>query len=636
MKKILIFTFTLTLFLTSCSEEEKEIPQKYFQTALVETGSITNSQSYVGYTDSFQSIALAPKVWWKIISLSKKVWDPVKAGEVVATLDAIEAKTGYNSSNEIIKNLETLKVSTSQMFDSQILVMEEKIKQAQIGIEISNIGAKWNEIWVSETKDTVENQLKTIESQIESAQTAIESSILQLENTKNILSQKENDIYSNSKSAITNANILANNIIDFLDNIFWITPANTYKKKDYDIYLWAKKLTVRNQTEWQLEKIIIHFWEIQKNPLEDYEEIQKNLEIYHSFFTNDIRELLKNAYSVFENTVENPYLWENIIQEYKTKISQMQAQNEQIILSVSWNYFLGLKGSLDTIKNFEKEKKSSLDMLEKQVELAKKQKETLKNSKTQISSLWNTQIIDIHTKNEIAKKQTELSENSLKEVKASLESLKKQKQASLSEIDTQISQVISWKSDAGVMIENGKVTSLIDGIITKKFAEVWSIIWAWTPIFMVSNDKNIKIEVTVNDDTLNTLQIWDSIQTEIDGIENIISWTISNIFPSKDTITKKTTVEIKIENPNIKIGSYAKVYFLNTTENVGLIIPNSAIVSKYMLPQVFILENGVAKLTHIKILSQNDSFSQIEWLQIWTHIITNGKENISDGEILTP
>jgi hypothetical protein len=31
-----------------------------------------------------------------------------------------------------------------------------------------------------------------------------------------------------------------------------------------------------------------------------------------------------------------------------------------------------------------------------------------------------------------------------------------------------------------------------------------------------------------------------------------------------------------------------------------------------MLPQVFILENGVAKLTHIKIIQQNDSFSEIE------------------------
>jgi hypothetical protein len=106
------------------------------------------------------------------------------------------------------------------MFDSQILVMEEKIKQAQIGIEIAVIGSKGNEIGVNDTKNINQNQLKTIDSQIQTAQTNIENALLQLENTNNLLIQKENEIYSNSKSSITNANILASNIIDFLDSIF--------------------------------------------------------------------------------------------------------------------------------------------------------------------------------------------------------------------------------------------------------------------------------------------------------------------------------------------------------------------------------------------------------------------------------
>jgi len=77
-------------------------------------------------------------------------------------------------------------------------------------------------------------------------------------------------------------------------------------------------------------------------------------------------------------------------------------------------------------------------MLQKQIELAEKQKETLENSKIQIQSAGNTQITDISTKNEISKKQKELSENILRESLAAIESLKKQKDASLAEIDAQI------------------------------------------------------------------------------------------------------------------------------------------------------------------------------------------------------
>ncbi|MGE4444427.1 MAG: efflux RND transporter periplasmic adaptor subunit [Candidatus Altimarinota bacterium] len=637
MKNILLPIIFSSFFIISCSNENIETPEKYYQTAQVQSGNIMNNESYIGYTDSVHSIELAPKIGGKIISITKNVGDFVQSGEIIATLDGTEAKTGYTSSNEIIKNLEILKNSTSQMFDSQILVMEEKIKQAQIGIEIAVIGSKGNEIGVNDTKNINQNQLKTIDSQIQTAQTNIENALLQLENTNNLLIQKENEIYSNSKSSITNANILASNIIDFLDSIFGVTQANKYKNENFEIYLGARNSTGKNQFKQELENFILTFGEIKKLSGEEKETIKERLEKYNSFFGNDIRQLLKNAYIVLENTVENPYLSQNIIQEYKSKISELQSQNEAVILSVSGNYFLGIKGSLDAIKNFEKEKKSSLDLLEKQVELAKKQKETLENSKIQISSTGNAQITDVNTKNEIAKKQLNISENTLQEAKAGLESLKKQKQASLAEIDTQIGQVKSGKNNAEVMIENGKVTSLIDGIVTKKLAEVGNIISAGTPILIISNDTNIKINVGVPDNILQSIHIGDEVKVEIDGISNLISGNISNIFPSKDTITKKTTIEVKLpQNKNIKIGSYSKVFFNITQENKhSIIIPNNAIISKYMLPQVFILENGVAKLTHIKIIQQNDSFSEIEGLSIGQIIITDGKENIFDGEKLT-
>jgi hypothetical protein len=47
------------------------------------------------------------------------------------------------------------------------------------------------------------------------------------------------------------------------------------------------------------------------------------------------------------------------------------------------------------------------------------------------------------TKNQISKKQQEVSQNSLSEAMAGLEAIETQKKASLSEIDAQIQQVIA-------------------------------------------------------------------------------------------------------------------------------------------------------------------------------------------------
>lgn len=636
MKKIGIFIVFFIFILSSCSNELWQENKKYYQTSLVQTGNTQNEQTYIGYTDSFHSIALAPKVGWKIISITKNIWDTVKVWEIIATLDSLEAKTWYASSQDIIKNLEKLKTSTSDMFESQILVMQEKIKQAQTGIEIAQIWAKGNEIGVWETKETLQNQLKTLDTQIESAQTQIESSILQLENTQTLLSQKETDIYSNSKSALQNADILASNIIDFLDILFWVSWENEDKNDDFEIYLSAKNTAIKYEIEWLLWDTINDISKIRALPTTDHNQIQTTLEAYHTLFTNNIRELLKKTYSSLENSIESTSFTQAMLNDYKGKVTQFQTQNEQVILSVSGNYFLGLKWSLDSIKNFEKEKKSTLDMLQKQIELAEKQKETLENSKIQIQSAGNTQITDISTKNEISKKQKELSENILRESLAAIESLKKQKDASLAEIDAQIWQVKSGKNEASVMIENGKITSLIDGIVTKKIGEVGSIIAAGMPILMVSNDQNLKIEISIPQDVLPFIKIWDEVKIEIEWVSDMISWNIHNIFPSKDLITKKTSVEIRLpEDKNITIGSYSKVYLsTEKTQSEAIVIPNNAIVSKYMVPQVFVLEDNIAKLVHIKILSQNDYFSQIEWLHPWQIIITDGKENIFDGETL--
>lgn len=636
MKYIFLITLFSSLFLYSCSEEKIETQKKYFQTAIVQSGSVLESENYIGYTDSFHNVQLSAKIGGKITSLSKKVGERVTVWEVVGTLDATEAKTWFQSSNDILASLESLKISTSQMFDSQINVMEQKIDSAKTGIEIADVWLNGTQAGYSDTQKITENQIKTIETQILSAQTGLETTQLQLENTKNTLTQKETDIYSNSKNALSSANILWNNILDFLDNLFGITDANKYKSDSYDTYISAKNTNLKNQIKNDFFQIQLKLQESKKLPLGNNEEIKIALEKYNQLFSQDIRNLLKDSYSAMENSIASTTFSDTSINWYKNQITTLQTQNEQVIMSVSGNYFLWLKGSIDSINAFTKEKKSTLDMMEKQVELAQKQIDTLLQTKNQITSQAWWQITEMNTKTQIAKKQKDLSQNGLNEALAGLEALKKQKLASLSEIDTQINQVKSGKEQSWVMIENGKIISLIAWVITQKHQEIGNVVWGGMPIYSVSSDDKVKIEIKVDENILSRIELWKSVKVEIEGVNEIKDGSISKILPTRDLITKKSTLEITLNtSTGVKIGSYSKVYFDIPNDTNGIIIPNSAIISKYMIPQVYILENGKTKLTPIEIVKQNDTFSQVTWVNVWDIIVTNGKENITDGEMLT-
>jgi membrane fusion protein (multidrug efflux system) len=637
MKKIIFLLTISLLIISSCSKEELVI-KKHFETSTVSTWSVLDSSYQIWYTDSFDSVSLWAKVWWKITSINKDVWDRVRAWELIATLDWAEARVWYWSSLDIISSLESLKNSTWKSYDKQIEATMQQIKQLEKSLELADIWINWASSWVSDTKNINQSQINTLKVQLSQAELWLESSQLNYENTKNLLNQKENDIFTNSKNALSSSSILWNNVIDFLDNIFWVTDANKNKNNSFEIYLWARNSWQKNETENLIKKFIIDFRELEKNNknLESKEEIQQSLENTYALFNNDLKKLLSLSYKVFENSVSWVALPDSTLNEFKRNISEFQTQNEQIILSVSWNYMVWLKWSLDNISTIEKEKKSTLDMLKKQIENSKKQIDILRETIKLQEASWSWMITEVNTMLLQSEKQKELIYLQINETHAWIQAIENQKLAALSEIDAKISEVKAGKNEAWVMIDNTRIYSPIDWIIVQKFAEVWQVIWAWNPVFVVSDSSDIKIEISVWENLEELVFVWKKVQVEIDWVSQIKTWTITKILPQRDLVTKRVLLEIKLENNNgdIKLWSYSKVYFEFEDTNYGIIIPNNAIISRYMIPWVYVLQDNKAIFKKIEILKQNDSFSEVIWLEVWEIIITNWKENIFDWEKL--
>ena len=196
------------------------------------------------------------------------------------------------------------------------------------------------------------------------------------------------------------------------------------------------------------------------------------------------------------------------------------------------------------------------------------------------------------------------------------------------------------------MIWNSKVISPISWIVIKKLSEVWQVIWWWMPILIVADETKLQIKIWVSDSIVNNIKAWTSVKIELEWNTKQIEATVTNIYPSKDSVTKKNVVEISITSPQpspwgegvaqVKIWTMAKVYFekKDTIKDDSIIISNQAILQKFMLPWVYVLKNWKAIFKNIEIIEQNDTFSKVEWLKAWEIIITEWKENIYDGEKL--
>lgn len=613
MKKIILF-LVFTLFLFSCSKDVSLPEQKYFQTWSVFSWSIDDYNTYVWYLSWVDSVPLSTKIWWRVTSVFVSEWDYVRAWDLLLTLDSMEARVWYDTSSNILNNLSELKNTTSLMFDDQIKALNEKLNQVIL----------W-ESWIN----TGLSDIKLVsEAQLETALTWLETAKTNLENTKILLDQKWKNIIDNSKNAIVSSVMLDTNIINFIDEILWVTEANKNKNNDYEIYLSARNSSIYNRSKIQFletNKLYLDYKKLYNTEIENKnpsEEILLKALNDGEILAESIKVLLNLTYDVLENSVENVYLPKQTIDSFKQTITNFWAQIEASLITVSWEYFLWLKWSKQSLDDFENTKNLQISMLEKQVELAEK-------NYNQYKLASDSKIRETQTQTKVVSSQVE-------ELKVNIESLKKQKQAKLEELDLKITESLGQRDSAWVMINSWEIRSPISWVITSKMVEVWQVIWWGMPVFIVSDESNLKLDILVWEDSLKNIDLWSEVLLEVDWYDKQLKAKVSLIYPSKEELTKKTKVEVILKNTFwLKIWSYTKVY-LSSVDNFDFtLIPNNSIVSKYMIPWVYVLNNDwIVRFKNIEIIKSNDKFSHISWLKVWEIVITYGKENIFDWEKL--
>ena len=614
MNRIFITILITTLFfLTSCWKAEINESKIYYSTWVVFTWTLDINNSYVWYVKWDKMVNLATKVGGKVSNIYVKEWDKVNKWQLLLKLDWSEAKVWYSSAWNIINTLVSMKNYTKLMFDEQIKSMEAKVEQVKLW-------KNWLSTWLNDTKKITEAQLKT-------AKTWVETAKANLKHTKSVLETKKSHIYDNMKSAIIWSVILDTNIIKFIDELLWVTEENKHKNDSFETYLAAKNTWLYNESKQKFREVNLVYLDYKKYYDENIDWKNPSNDVIFTALkkwektAEEIKSLLSITYDVLDASIDNVYFPATTINSYKNQISTFWTNIEASLLTVSWDYILGLKWSRQNLADFNNTYNMQIDLLEKQVKLAE---DTL-NKYIEMSK-W--QVNEVQTKSNVSVKQ-------LDEILAWLESLKKQKESKLSEIDAKIDEAKWQLNSAWVMINNWKIVSPITWIVTKKMVEVWQVVWWWMPLLTVSNTDKLVIDVNVSEDVAKWLKLNDRVLLNIDWISKQVHWYISNINLSKDMITKKVWIEVTIsENNGISIWSFTKVIFQNFSNSNKILISNDAIISKFMVPGVFIIDNWIIKFKNIKIINQNDKFSEVEWLKVWDEIIIKWKENLYDNQKL--
>lgn len=597
MKTTITIFLISTIFFTSCSEKIEQ-EKKFYETTMVTTGSISETDRIIATAEGKTTADLAFKASGRIANILVKPGDQVKKGQILATLGNEEGSITSVGLSSVLGDISDIRGSLGSLYDARLDSTVNDTEKAKIGVELA-------EKDLDLAKQTLANSIGIFSGSILSSgekmmqvQKSLDYARNNLVNSTKLLGVQGESLRKNALNSMSNAFIIARNARDFADETLGVTNANRSKNDSYEVYLGAKNSATKTEAEesfqiFDTEYATMYAWyysnivgksDISKETLN--EGLTRSLTILEH-----LRDMLHTISTVLENSITSSTFPENDLNGLKNKTTTFLSNLELTILDQNGN---GVKGSIASIEAFDSSYVLKFQQLQDAVTIAE---EDLNLAKT----LKDTSSSDVRKNLDILAASIKMKEDALRmaqiaisEVEKNKTILQNERDSKLREIDSKLSETRMNKDLANNTIESGIIRAPFDGVILTRALDLGATVSASLPIFSITNNEGILIKVSF--DAMNTpLNIGQKVSLSrlSDGIS--FEAKVSNIRKEADILHNKQYAEVESTGTGLVAGDRVEVLFEKKSiseEKKSLIILNTAIITKYGETGVYVLENG--------------------------------------------
>ncbi|MFZ4928854.1 efflux RND transporter periplasmic adaptor subunit [Chryseobacterium sp. Mn2064] len=187
-----------------------------------------------------------------------------------------------------------------------------------------------------------------------------------------------------------------------------------------------------------------------------------------------------------------------------------------------------------------------------------------------------------------------------------------------------------------VKVNDTSIRAGISGTINKKMVEPGTVVSPGTAMFEIVNINSLKLSVLVDESQIGKIQLGQEVPIKVNVLpEDSFVGRITFIAPKSDA-SLNFPVEIEVQNRgNLKAGMYATAKFSTNngaeTKNM-LTVPAEAFVNGVSSGQLFVVQNGVAKLIKVTIGKvYGDKVQVLSGLNGGEQVVTSGQINLDNG-----
>lgn len=196
----------------------------------------------------------------------------------------------------------------------------------------------------------------------------------------------------------------------------------------------------------------------------------------------------------------------------------------------------------------------------------------------------------------------------------------------------------SQLTQANINVGDTRIKAPISGVINKKYIEIGSIITGMpaTELFEIVNVSKLKLNVSVNESQVASLKVGSPTKVTASVYPDKTFDGKITFIAAKADASLNFPVEIEITNnasKDLKAGMYGTAEFASKQQKQSLkIVPRNAFVGSVSSNQIFVIENGIAKLKTVtagRILG--DKVEILNGLNEGETVIVTGQINLQNG-----
>ncbi len=206
------------------------------------------------------------------------------------------------------------------------------------------------------------------------------------------------------------------------------------------------------------------------------------------------------------------------------------------------------------------------------------------------------------------------------------------------QIDNARTQMLTDKAQIDQLRKQISMCSIkapFSGIITSKSFELGAVVSAGAQMAQLTDISRLKLEISVPERSIMQFRKEQSLTVVTDVYPDEKFQGHVDMIAAKADASHNYTVKILVTNnaaTALKAGMYGRISFSDVATKAAISIPRSALVGSSSRPQVFVIENGIAKLRDIQTGASNETIIQVaSGLQPGEIVATGGLINITEG-----